>query len=350
MTYFIKSVAGSVVNVASDLTNKAQQQVDIIVRKAISPIIRPPRTTYEPEKIPLKLMSDDKSLGGFVRVPLVITNGRDMKIVGSLYHSERIKVTDSKFCVFYLHGNASSQNEGQFLVPNLCPHGICVYLFDFVGCGASDGDVVTLGYYEHLDVEHLIKELSFRYGFEKFALWGRSMGAATALMTNSRQVTAKIVDSPYSSIEDLIVGIAGLYHVPELASMLALPLIRASVSAKAGYDIKQVRPIDCVKNIDHHLLVGHAREDDFIPYSQAEDIINACTTVNGKEKGLIQLPGAHNSRREEPWIREGIELILKSFGIPFGDDLYISECKTLQKVSHHFKSFQDISNNNRDRD
>lgn len=347
MVSYIKGAADTVINVAYNLTSKAQEQIDLIVRKSVSPIIRPPRTRYDPSKIPQKLVSENESLGSFLRIPLEITNDRNMKIIGSLYHSENIKPTESGFCVFYLHGNASSQKEGQFLIPNLCPYGICVYLFDFVGCGESDGDVVTLGYYEHLDVECLIKELSFRYGFAKFALWGRSMGAATALMTSSSQVTAKVVDSPYSSIEDLIVGIAGLYHIPEVVSMMAIPLIRVIVSSKANYDIRGVRPIDYVNNIDHYLLIGHAKNDDFIPYVQAENIINACTTAKGKEKGLIQLPGEHNSKREASWIREGVELILKSFEISFDDNLCISEYSSLQSLSHHFRSFQDISENNR---
>jgi pimeloyl-ACP methyl ester carboxylesterase len=102
---------------------------------------------------------------------------------------------------------------------------VCVCGFDFSGSGLSDGEYVSalacvhfiheripqisLGYHEKEDARVVFETLIFR-GFQKILLWGRSMGAATALMFAGtygdalRDVCAGLVlDSPFSSFEEL---------------------------------------------------------------------------------------------------------------------------------------------------
>mmetsp|Transcript_2182 Transcript_2182/g.5810 ORF Transcript_2182/g.5810 Transcript_2182/m.5810 type:complete len:399 (+) Transcript_2182:400-1596(+) len=91
--------------------------------------------------------------------------------------------------VVYLHGNASARVE---VVPNLSFLLAQVGVFgvvgiDFTGSGKSDGDYVSLGYYERVDLECVIQYLKRVYGGPdgtdlEIILWGRSMGASTALM------------------------------------------------------------------------------------------------------------------------------------------------------------------------
>jgi len=91
--------------------------------------------------------------------------------------------------VVYLHGNASARIE---VVPNLSfllgQVGVSgVVGVDFTGSGKSDGDYVSLGYYERVDLDCLIQHLKRTYGGPdgndlEVILWGRSMGASTALM------------------------------------------------------------------------------------------------------------------------------------------------------------------------
>jgi hypothetical protein len=55
-----------------------------------------------------------------------------------------------------MHGNASSQHEGQFPIRNLWTGGISLFCFGFAG-----SDHVSLGYYETMDLIFLM------------VLWGR---------------------------------------------------------------------------------------------------------------------------------------------------------------------------------
>jgi len=47
-----------------------------------------------------------------------------------------------------LHGNSSSRLEALQFIKVLIPNGISVISFDFSGSGMSEGEYVSLGYYE----------------------------------------------------------------------------------------------------------------------------------------------------------------------------------------------------------
>jgi dienelactone hydrolase len=49
------------------------------------------------------------------------------------------------------------------------------------GCGRSDGKYISLGVYEKADLIAVIDHCKER-GYQTIGLWGRSMGAATAIL------------------------------------------------------------------------------------------------------------------------------------------------------------------------
>ena len=86
--------------------------------------------------------------------------------------------------VIYMHGNASARVEVLPQLSHLLSMGISVFSFDFAGSGKSDGDYVSLGYFEQEDLSCVVKHLrsldiSPNVRISKIAAWGRSMGAAT---------------------------------------------------------------------------------------------------------------------------------------------------------------------------
>ena len=82
-------------------------------------------------------------------------------------------------------------------------------------------------------------------------LWGRSMGAATALLHSHRDpsIAALVLDSPFADLKQLAMelvsrGKAELgYKVPGLVVKAVFRLIKGSVKKKAKFDITQLRPI-----------------------------------------------------------------------------------------------------------
>ena len=89
-------------------------------------------------------------------------------------------------CIVYLHSQGSSKLEGKFLIDRCAEEGICLCLFDFLGSGVSSGEYVSLGLFEQLQVEQVINFLTEKYQIGSVGLWGRSMGAVTALLYSER--------------------------------------------------------------------------------------------------------------------------------------------------------------------
>ena len=112
----------------------------------------------------------------------------------------------SKSCVLYLHGNSSSRLESYQIIDSILPLNISVMAFDYPGCGLSEGDWVSLGFYEREDSEKIIYFLKKNKGITRILLWGRSMGASISIMLSenkSNMIAAIVADSPYANLKRL---------------------------------------------------------------------------------------------------------------------------------------------------
>ena len=86
----------------------------------------------------------------------------------------------ARVCVIYLHANASCRAEALMIMADVLACGATLYAFDFAGCGHSEGDFITLGWFEQDDVAAVIRHLRDQQLVTAVALWGRSMGASSA--------------------------------------------------------------------------------------------------------------------------------------------------------------------------
>lgn len=108
-------------------------------------------------------------------------------------------------CVVYLHGNSSSRAESVMAAHLLLPANITVFSFDFAGSGMSEGEYISLGWYEREDVKTVTNYLRDSGTISTIALWGRSMGAATALLHADRDhsIAGMVLDSGFTSLKVL---------------------------------------------------------------------------------------------------------------------------------------------------
>jgi pimeloyl-ACP methyl ester carboxylesterase len=310
--------------------------------KAVNAIIRPPRKHYVIEDIPLIFDAGDDNV--YIRHPLNFSNERDQKIVGSIYVKEGQNLMDGGPCVIYMHGNASSQLEGQFLVPQFCPMGVAVYCFDFSGCGESEGDFISLGYYEKQDVEYLMWFLNSSFNLGPFALWGRSMGAATSVLARGPLIASIIVDSTFTSINEICAAIGKSQKLPSIAIPAVLWVLKRLVSGKAGFDMNEVSPLEAAKKPGAvPCIIGHATDDEFIPIDQGRQVFMA---YSNPDKEFVHLIGGHNGRRKEEWITKCIKFVMKHFKMPC-EDFKLLRFKGFnsQEDQRHFSSFNDMVSN-----
>jgi hypothetical protein len=121
-------------------------------------VIRPPRDTYidsdlGPEKFNIKG-------NNYKRTDFTLLNNRNNKLYCSFWEPyDEERECDRLPCVVYLHGNSSSRAEAVGEAKYLLPMNVCLFAFDFAGCGRSEGEYISLGWYEREDVEVVIDYL-----------------------------------------------------------------------------------------------------------------------------------------------------------------------------------------------
>ena len=168
----------------------------------INAIIRPPRAEYDPRDMGPK----DFQISGFKfeRVDLVLKNERGMKLQCSWWKPKKFKAKTLP-CVVCLHGNASCRLVAMDNLNALLTTGITVFAFDFAGSGLSDGKYVSLGYHEQEDLKTVIAHLRASNEVSTIGLWGRSMGAATALLYAHRDpsIAGMVLDSSFADMYQL---------------------------------------------------------------------------------------------------------------------------------------------------
>eukprot|EP00009_Paramoeba_aestuarina_P008916 CAMPEP_0201507776 /NCGR_PEP_ID=MMETSP0161_2-20130828/1344_1 /ASSEMBLY_ACC=CAM_ASM_000251 /TAXON_ID=180227 /ORGANISM="Neoparamoeba aestuarina, Strain SoJaBio B1-5/56/2" /LENGTH=506 /DNA_ID=CAMNT_0047902241 /DNA_START=47 /DNA_END=1564 /DNA_ORIENTATION=- len=287
---------------------------DEMVAAFADQIIRPPRAQYQiqhlgPTKFPV---------GNWMieRTDFTIKNKRDMTLQCSIFEPTP-RPAEKLPCVMYLHGNASSRLEALSVAPLILTSGTTLLSVDLAGSGLSDGEYISLGYYEKDDVTCLVEYLKERNKTSKVALWGRSMGAATALLYLGENdnvddfVKGAVVDSPFASLDELAHDIINTLPVPVLArkaiGAIGVKKADAIVQEKANFEINHLVPARAAKNCKPPVLMLHGKDDTFILPKHSEKCFQE---YGGAEKRLILCEGTHDGERPQ-WALDHIYVFLQ---------------------------------------
>jgi hypothetical protein len=181
----------------------------------VNAIIRPPRCEYDISKLgpPAFAFCGRR----FVRRDFMLTNVRGLKICCSMWEPQAAERPAAQLpCVIYMHGNSSARLEALSSLSLVLSLGATLLSFDFAGSGQSEGEYVSLGFFEKDDLGAVIDHLRESGSTSTIALWGRSMGASTALLHGERD----------PSIASMVSTLVPLYPVPStlLPSPLSLSL------------------------------------------------------------------------------------------------------------------------------
>lgn len=199
-----------------------------------------------------------------------------------------------------MHGNSSARVEVIPQLSYLLSLGVAVFAFDFAGSGKSEGDYVSLGYYEREDLSCVVAHLRATNVVSTIALWGRSMGAATALMFGDRDpsIACMILDSSFADLSQLCTELVDKGReqgivVPNIVASLALRMIQGSVKKQANFDIKTISPIAHAERCFIPALFVAGEHDDFIKKHHSEELYEKYAG----DKNIIIVEGDHNSPR-----------------------------------------------------
>lgn len=298
-------------------------------------ITRPPRSRYQEKSKEEIMLYNDGSISK--RISVEYKNKRNEKIIGSFYSAPY--PAPGHPCVIYLHGNASSQNEGSYLPHILCPYGVHVLCIDLSGSGNSDGEFITLGYNERDDVRASIEFVRKEFGVGSICLWGRSMGASIAAWcaADNFDLASVVIDSAYVSVNDVITDLIGNSWFLWGLSKIFVPLVDIYVKKMINVSIDQISILDNLKTARTPALIIHAAHDSFIKVRQARELY---AKYGGKTKYFMTTSGDHNSVRPRPVRIATLMFILTNFDIQ--PDIELDDINDNDNASAHFENAFDM--------
>jgi len=278
-------------------------------------IIRPPRRRYDLARLGPKEFR--LWTCGVKRTDVTLKNPRGLQIKCSHFVPSfgEGSEADARPCVIYLHANASCRLEALPLVPLFLPLGISLFTFDFAGCGESDGEYISLGWFERDDLAECVEYLRKTGLVSAIGLWGRSMGSVTALMHADRDhsIGGIVLDSPFCSLRGLATELAQSEYlsvkVPTWLLSGALAFGRMRIQSLCNFDIDNLSPEKHVGASFIPAMFIAARGDDFIAPHHTQKLYEA---YNG-DKELELVEGDHNSPRSPEENRKAVRFLCRAF-------------------------------------
>jgi fermentation-respiration switch protein FrsA (DUF1100 family) len=282
-------------------------------------VIRPPRCHYETSQLgPIDFEIATGVQGQ--RRDLRLRTKRGLDLVCSHFVPRRNTVKGKNKwnrmpVVIYMHGNSSSRLEAGSLVAKLLEKNISLFCFDWAGCGQSEGEYISLGWYERDDLASVVEHLRQSMYYGPIGLWGRSMGAVSALMHVERDASlaAMCVDSPFMSLRLLIEEVAKsdrlLVPVPTWLVNAIYNVIRNRVQALADFDINDIVPLDHGARSLVPAMFMHGRGDTFIAPRHSEELYSNY----GGHKEIMFFDGDHNSERSDSVLDRSVDFLCRSF-------------------------------------
>lgn len=275
------------------------QKITETVEVLANLLIRPQRASYRENQL-IGGVERKFHVKGKVcaRVDFVIPNDYGHELQCSLYlQGQFLEDAKGKNCVIYLHGNCGCRLDANEVVALLLPEDICVCCFDFSGSGLSGGEYITLGAREPHDLKFIVTFLR-TLGIVQVGLWGRSMGAVTALryLHKERDLTIAgiLADSPFTTLVELVYHLTSdKIFLPKLAINIALHYINKIVESKAKFSIREVDTLESAKECFVPALLAHGKDDRLIPTAHSERILEEYA---GDCK-LLLVSGDHNDLR-----------------------------------------------------
>ncbi|KAJ8603024.1 hypothetical protein CTAYLR_001575 [Chrysophaeum taylorii] len=266
-------------------------------QELVNAIIRPPRASYEAEHLGPPCFEWHERF--FERTDLELINPRGHRLACSHWRP----VGDDgapRPCLIYLHGNSSARVEAISQLALCFSIGATLFAFDFSGSGKSEGEWVSLGYWERDDLATVIAHLRASGRVASIALWGRSMGAVCALMHSSRDpsIAAMVCDSAFADLTQLAEELVDRARsngltVPGFVVSIVLRMVKNSVQKSAGFKLEDVAAINQVETSFVPTLFVAAEQDDFI----ASHHSSMLHEKYAGDKNLVLVEGDHNSPR-----------------------------------------------------
>ncbi len=210
---------------------------------------------------------------------------------GYVIHSDYINNNNSKKFVIIVHGYTWTK-EGSLKYAKLFYElGYSIVFYDTRGHGLNKHGKVMMGYLEKKDLHEIIQDTYKRFGNDIFlGLHGESLGAATTLLSceYKDKIDFIVSDCAFADLGYLLEYQAKKNHIWKIFLNQSFKFFKLN----NGYNPREIRPVDAIKDNEVPLLIIHGESDTFIPCEHAM-MINDNAVNCYKELHLIK--GAEHS-------------------------------------------------------
>lgn len=277
--------------------------------------IRPPRMNYQRDL----LGPEEIEINGHIykRTDIQLETARNLRIECSYFQPRGVNRKNP--CLLYLHGNCGSRLDALEALNLVSSYGISLFCLDFSGSGLSQGEYISLGYFEKEDVRVAIEWLRKSETVSRIALWGRSMGAATAILTTAmlqnEGISCLVLDSPFESLVRVAYEFVDNIRlkIPKLiistGVAVGLKMIRRNILKRANFDLRKVDPLAVASQCKIPALFLHAFSDILIAPHHSHHLVEEY----GGDAKLFSFPGDHNSLRTAQVMEEISNFLFSEF-------------------------------------
>ena len=201
---------------------------------------------------------------------------------------------ESSSTVLLLHGYGCRRQEMLEYAQVLHRAGYSTLLFDFRNRGESDGDAVTLGFYEKQDAVAAVQYLKSRTDVDinRLSVLGISMGAAVAISAAAvtPEIKAVIADSPFESASKAVAE--GFTRITSLPAFPFSPVSLLIIKLRLGISPGDVVPREHIAAISPRpILLIHGLGDTKVTPGNSRTLFAAA----GEPKELWLLPESQHT-------------------------------------------------------
>lgn len=200
----------------------------------------------------------------------------------------------SDTCAIVIHGYTSDPCSMGVYAEKYHELGYNVLMPSLNGHADSETGVVTMGWYDRLDIIDWIKYLVDSNPDIKIILHGVSMGAATTMMTTGEElpenVKAAVADCGYTSVWDIFDNkIRNNFKLHTFPTLYSANTVNKLYS---GFDFKKASSVEQLKKSKTPIIFIHGDKDTFVPYEMLDKVYDACAS----EKEKITIFGSPHAR------------------------------------------------------
>jgi len=204
---------------------------------------------------------------------------------------------NEKRTIIISHGVTMSKYSSIKYMNIFFERGWNVLIYDHRSHGETKGKYVTYGYNEKYDLQNVVKWVKKRIGKDiVLGIHGESMGSAVAIQYAGMEDGADfyIFDCPYSDFkEQLTYRLKEEHNLPKYPM---IPLVDIVLKIRAGFWLKEIKPLDYVTKIKNPALFIHAKEDKYILSNMSKKLYEA-------KKGPKKLYLAENGDHAEAYVK-----------------------------------------------